>query len=295
MVFLLTVTAGFAAVRCDEGFGFFARAMRSSVPVKTNVMPANFVPFGRGALFFHIDADGAQMVDQFAIRGLGEKFEDAFGDLGADFGDLDQLFRGGRGELFHRAEMRGEKLRGALADEANADAVDQALEAVLFAGGDFVEQILRGFFGHALEIGERFEIELVEIGEILHQILFDELVDDFFAEAVDIHGVAAGKMQERFPSARRTGNIDAAIGDFAFGAVDARAAHRALVRHLELLFFRAVLHDFQDVRNHFTGALDEHRIARVNVEAFDFVHIVQRGLRNGDAADLHRLKNRERA
>src|SRR5580700_7981020 len=123
--------------------------------------------------------------------------------------------------------MPGEKLGGTLADERDADAVDEALEAVLLARGDFVEEILGGFFGHALEIGERLEIELVDIGVVLNEILFDELVDDFFAEAVDIHGVAAGKMKERFPSASGTGNIDAAIGDFAFGAMDARAADRA--------------------------------------------------------------------
>src|ERR1700758_3443251 len=113
--------------------------------------------------------------------------------------------------------MAGEKLGGTLADERDTDAVDEALEAVLFAGGDFVEEILGGFFGHAIEIGNGFEVEPVNIGVIFYQIVFDELVDDFFAEAVDIHGVAAGKMKERFPSAGGTRNVHAAIGDFAFG------------------------------------------------------------------------------
>ena len=55
-----------------------------------------------------------------------------------------------------------------------------------------------------------------------------------------------------------------------------------------------MLHDFQNVRNYFAGALDENRIAGVDVEALDFVHIVQSGFGNGDAADLHRLENGER-
>src|SRR4029077_20748112 len=84
-----------------------------------------------------------------------------------------------------------------------------------------------------------------------------------------------------------------AISYFAFGAVDARAAGWAFVRHLELLFFGAVLDNFQNVRNYFPGALDENGIAGVNVEAFDFVHIVEGGFGNGDAADLHRLENRK--
>ena len=69
--------------------------------------------------------------------------------------------------------MRGEQLSRALADERDADGVNEAVEAVLLAGGNFIEQILRGFFGHALETGERFEIEPVEIGKVLHQFLLD--------------------------------------------------------------------------------------------------------------------------
>src|SRR5580700_2186245 len=189
--------------------------------------------------------------------------------------------------------MPGEELGRTFTDERNADSIDQAFEAVLFAGGDFVDEILGGFFGHAIEIGERFEIEPVNIGVVFHEIFFDELIDNFFAEAINVHGVAACEVNERFPSARWAGNIDAAIGYFTFGAMDARAADRALVRHLELLFFGAVLDDLQHMRDYFTGALDKNCVASVDVEAFDFVHIVESGLRNSDAADLHWLKDRE--
>ena len=161
------------------------------------------------------------------------------------------------------------------------------------AAGDFVQEILRGFFAHAFEIFQSFQVELVKVGEIFHQIFFQELVHDFFAEAVNVHGVAAGKVQQRFPFARGAGDVDAAIGDFAFGAVDFGAADGAFIRHFEFFFFFAVLHHFQDVRDYFAGALDEHGVAGVDAEALDFVHIVQSGFRDGDAADLHRLENRE--
>ena len=49
--------------------------------------------------------------------------------------------------------------------------------------------------------------------------------------------------------------------------MNARAAHRALLRHRELLFFLAVLHHFQHVRNHFARPLHQHRVARVHVPA----------------------------
>src|SRR5208282_2811196 len=131
------------------------------------------------------------------------------------------------------------------------------------------------------------------VGEILDEILFDQLVDDLVTETVDIHGVAPGKMQNRFAAARGTGNIDAAVGDFALGAVNARAAYGAVRGHLERLFFGAVLHYLQHVRDYFAGALDEDRITRVNIEPLDLVHVVQRGFHDGDAANLHRLENGE--
>ena len=64
--------------------------------------------------------------------------------------------------------MFGEELRGAFAHEGHADGVDQAGEGGFLAAGDFVYEILRGFFGHAIEIFQRFQIELVKVGEIFH-------------------------------------------------------------------------------------------------------------------------------
>jgi len=105
--------------------------------------------------------------------------------------------------------------------------------------------------------------------------------------------VAAGEVQQRFPFARGAGDVDAAVGDFAFGVVDAHAADGAFIGHPEFFFFFAVLHYFQDVGDHFAGAFDQDRVSGVDAEALDFVHIMERGFRDGDAADLHRLENGE--
>src|SRR3984957_8500341 len=189
--------------------------------------------------------------------------------------------------------MAGEQLRGAFADEGHAEGVDPAREAGFFAVGDFVEQILRGFFAHAIEVAERFKIESVEIGVIFDQALFEKLDNDFIAEAVDIHGVARGEVQQRFAGARRAGDVDAAIGGFAFGVMHVHAADRTIFRHLEFDFFGAMLYDFEDVRDNFAGAFDQDGVSSVNVEAANFIEIVQRGFDHGDAADLHRLENGE--
>src|SRR5271170_703571 len=189
--------------------------------------------------------------------------------------------------------MFSEKLRGTFADEGHADGEDQASQGGFFAAGDFVYEILGGFFAHAVEIFQRFQVEFVEVGEIFHFILFEELVHDFFAQAVNVHGVAAGEVQQRFPFARGAGDVDAAISDFAFGVMHAHAADRAFFGHLEFFFFFAVLHNFQDVGDYFAGAFDEDCVSGVDAEALDFVHVVQSGFGDGDAADLHRLENGE--
>ena len=49
--------------------------------------------------------------------------------------------------------MLGEELAGAFANEENAEGIDQAGQRIFLAGIDFVDQILRGFFGHAIESG----------------------------------------------------------------------------------------------------------------------------------------------
>ena len=63
--------------------------------------------------------------------------------------------------------------------------------------------------------------------------MIDELIDDLVAEAIDVHGVAAGKMQEGFLALGRAGGVDATIGDFVFDAVNGAAALRAILGHAE--------------------------------------------------------------
>jgi len=72
-------------------------------------------------------------------------------------------------------------LRGAFAYEGHADGVNQAGQGGFLATSDFIYEILCGFFAHAIEIFQCFQVKFVEVGEIFHFILFEELVHDFFA------------------------------------------------------------------------------------------------------------------
>ena len=72
------------------------------------------------------------------------------------------------------------------------------------------------------------------------------------------------------------------------------AAFGAFLGHVKRAAILRLLHDLDDVRDDFAGALDQHGVADLQAEALDFVHVVQRGAADGDAADLHRLEHGDR-
>ena len=55
-------------------------------------------------------------------------------------------------------------------------------------------------------------------------------------------------------------------------------------------FGRLPCHDLHHLRNHVTGTAHHHRVADVDTEPGDFVHVVQRGVADGDATDEHGLE-----
>ena len=61
--------------------------------------------------------------------------------------------------------MGGEELGGALADEADAKAEQEAGEPCGLREGDLIEKGLCGLFAHAVELEKVFLAEGVEVGE----------------------------------------------------------------------------------------------------------------------------------
>ena len=70
-----------------EGLGFFAGMIGEGAGEDEGQAGEARIDQGL-ALFFHVYADFAQMVDEFAVSGFGKEFADAFGDLVADFPDF---------------------------------------------------------------------------------------------------------------------------------------------------------------------------------------------------------------
>ena len=105
-------------------------------------------------------------------------------------------------------------------------------------------------------------------------------------------------MQQRLLAFGRAARIDAAVGDFFGVLVNPAVAFRASLGNDDFAARLPFLDDLDDVRDHFAGALDDHGVADVQAQPLDFIHVVQRGTADRDAADLHRFEHgyrRERA
>src|SRR5205823_11626744 len=95
---------------------------------------------------------------------------------------------------------------------------------------------------------------------------------------------------------RRAETAGATRDRFVWKPIDRRATFRTLLGHHERTRVRRPLFEVNahDFRYDVAGAAHGHRIADANVLAPDFVFIVQRRVRDSDAADEHRLQLRDR-
>src|SRR5439155_13511728 len=111
--------------------------------------------------------------------------------------------------------------------------------------------------------------------------------DEHVAEPFDIHLAALAKPAQALFELRRTARIDATdVGRVGF-LLDLRTAARTFGRRLDRFSAaRAFLRDdFDDVWNHFAGALNNDGVAQVNIEPADLIDVVQRDVGDGDAGD----------
>ena len=116
-----------------------------------------------------------------------------------------------RGE--HGVEVReaaSESFGDAGADVQDAESVKHAPHVTRFAGFDAVEEIAGGFFAHAFEIGEVVQLESIEVGNVLHQSVLDQLGDQHFAAALDVHRAAGAPMLDPAADLGRAIGIGAA-------------------------------------------------------------------------------------
>src|SRR5688572_25964159 len=74
-------------------------------------------------------------------------------------------------------ETASDRLGDARADVEDAETIEDAPHVAGFAGCDTVEEIARGFLAHALKVRDLIQFEAVQISDVLHQTVLDQLGD----------------------------------------------------------------------------------------------------------------------
>src|SRR6185437_15926780 len=95
-----------------------------------------------------------QALDRLAVARFVEILADTARDLVADVADGAQVVLARIAERIDRLEAQRQRARRALADVANSESVDKAVERAMARALDRVEQVLRALLGHPFQPGE---------------------------------------------------------------------------------------------------------------------------------------------
>ena len=216
---------------------------------------------------------------------------DGFGHDGADVGDGLELLGGGVEDGIEGAKGAGEAAGGAFADVGDAEAVEESPEVAAPAVVNGVDEVGGGFFTHAFEGLELGGGEGVEVGEVGDEAFFDELVNEGFAEAFDVHGGASGEVADGAFDLGGAGDVFAAPGDEFGVAVDGAAAGGADAADVgEEVEGGGVGrpeggNDVDDGGNDLSGFFDDDGVADADVFAADFFFVVEGGAGDGGASE----------
>ena len=85
---------------------------------------------------------------------------------------------------------------GSLPDIADAERKNKARQRSVLTVFDCSQQIDCGFFAHAFQINDRQQAEFIQGRGVADDMCIDQLLDQLFAESVDIHRAAAGEMPQ---------------------------------------------------------------------------------------------------
>src|SRR5690349_15856908 len=239
-----------------------------------------------------------ELVHELSVFRLLEKVVNAFGNARSDFVDFLEFFDAGLHHRVERAKVLRQEFSGALAHEADAQAVDNALQREFARRLNFVENVLGGLVAHALKFQQVQLGEAVNVGDILHQPAFRELIDQRIAHAFDVHDRTGSKVENAFAKLGGAIYIDAAMIGFALDAHDFSAADRAMLGHVELAVPARVVfvvNDLHHFRNDVTTPLNHHPVTDLDAEALDLILVVKSGAADGGAADGHRLQKSHRS
>ena len=253
-----------------------------------------------------------QALQHGKVLGHGQELLNARRNLGTDALALGDVFFARQDELVDRQESLGDDLAHTLAHVADAQGKQHATERLALGlvelGDDFLGRLeahrdgvalLDAFFAVGAGIGaarvqsgDVIDRELVEIRDIVDQASGDHLVDDFVAQAVDVHAATARPVEQALLELCRAVDGHAAVGNLAVLVDHGATAHGADLGHLPVnAVGRALVkHRTHDLGDHVARLVHDDGIALAHVFATDLVDVVQRGARDSGAGNRHRVE-----
>src|ERR1043165_6998913 len=120
---------------------------------------------------------------------------DALSHGEADLVDVVEFFNRRLQETFEGTELARQNSRSALADMADSKSVNQTGQVTRLARGDLIQDVARGFFRHTFERNQIFQRQAVNVGNVAHQLLLDQLIGQREPQSFDAHRAPRSKMQ----------------------------------------------------------------------------------------------------
>src|SRR5690606_10237438 len=160
--------------------------------------------------------------------------------------------------------------------------------------GDRVHQRLRRLLRESLEQPELIGGDAVEVGRGLKQPCVEQLTDALGAQSLNVHPATRGEVHQRLVIATGARSVEAVAIGLALRPNQGGTTVRAFFRRLpfDLVAGALLAYRPQHLRNHVARADDLDHVADAHVTAGDYVLVVQRRARHGDAPDSHRFEDR---
>ena len=195
-------------------------------------------------------------------------------------------------ECTHGMVALRNKLGPFFTEETDPQSEEELCKATPLAVRDGSDEILCALFPHTLDLFDIFLLQGIEIRGIIHEMVGDQAVHNGWSHAVDIHRITRSKVNELLTDDTAAFGIHAAESRFSLDAADRAAADRTCRRHVEghLRAVSLLLQDLGDLRNDFSGLVDENVVSLTDVFLPDEVQIVQRRTLHGRPRKMHRRK-----
>ena len=150
-----------------------------------------------------------------------------------------------------------------------------------------------GFFAHAVQLCNILDLQSIEIGGRLNQTGLNQLIQHRRAQAVNIHGVAGGKVGQIPQPLGGTLRAGTADGGAVFIPGHRRAADGTAIR--QIIGHRArrplLPNHLHDLGDDLPRLLYDHGIANADILLSDEILVVEGGKGNGGTRQAHRLQH----